>query len=83
NDEAGLHAAKGSGTRWVVPMQNGDDWNDVFCKFGPEQVHVQLNAIKGFVFNHIEQEKLNINLVEGTLNLIKSAKETGKTYSSA
>ncbi|MFM9597903.1 hypothetical protein ACKI1O_52480, partial [Streptomyces scabiei] len=61
NDEAGLHAAKGSGTRWVVPMQNGDDWNDVFCKFGPEQVHVQLNAIKGFVFNHIEQEKLNIN----------------------
>ncbi|MFM9500911.1 hypothetical protein ACKI1Q_46015, partial [Streptomyces galilaeus] len=38
---------------------------------------------KGFVFNHIEQEKLNINLVEGTLNLIKSAKETGKTYSSA
>ncbi|WP_202967142.1 plasmid replication protein, CyRepA1 family [Candidatus Williamhamiltonella defendens] len=83
NDQAGLRAAKSSGTRWVVPMQNGDDWNDVFCQFGPEQVSVQINAIKGLTFNHIEQEKMNVNLIEGTLNLIKSAKETGKTYSTA
>ncbi|MGI0120263.1 plasmid replication protein, CyRepA1 family [Zooshikella sp. RANM57] len=81
HDKAGLYVAKQSKTRWTVPQLEGDDWNDVYCKKGAEELKKQLNKINGFKKNYVQQEKLNIKIIENTCNLIKSAKGTGKSFS--
>lgn len=80
NDTAGLEAAKKTGGRWVVPAKEGDDWNDVYCNQGPEQLRQQLQFIQGWEEKRVHQRYLGITIQPG-LNLIRSGKETGKSYS--
>lgn len=83
NDEAGLAAAHSAGGFWTVPMADGDDWSDVYLKHGPAEVkHQLLNFVRGFEYHTVNQRYLDIPIREG-LNLIKSAKGTGKSFSIA
>jgi hypothetical protein len=82
HDKAGLHAAKALCGFWTVPEQQGQDWSDVYLISGAAEVKRQLTAIKGFKHNLVDQRYLDITVHPG-LNLVKSAKETGKSYSTA
>lgn len=82
HDKAGLRAAKKLGGFWTVPEAEGRDWSDVFLIQGAAEVKRQLLAIKGFKHNEIDSPRLSIDIHEG-MNLVRSAKETGKTYSTA
>lgn len=82
NDKAGIAQVEKAGGFWSLPEKAGADWSDVYLSEGAEEVQRQLLNIRGLVYNVVNQPKLDIQIQPG-LNLIKSGKETGKTYSTA
>lgn len=82
NDKAGIAQVEKAGGFWSLPEKAGADWSDVYLNEGAEEVQRQLLNIRGLVYNVVNQPKLDIQIQPG-LNLIKSGKETGKTYSTA
>lgn len=82
NDKEGIAQVEKAGGFWSLPEKDGADWSDVYVHEGAEEVQRQLLNIRGLVYNVVNQPKLDIQIQPG-LNLIKSGKETGKTYSTA
>ncbi len=82
NDKAGITQVKKAGGFWSLPEKAGADWSDVYLNEGAEEVRRQLLNIRGLVYNVVNQRHLDIKIQPG-LNLIKSGKETGKSYSTS
>ncbi|MGE9755556.1 plasmid replication protein, CyRepA1 family [Bacillus inaquosorum] len=82
NDKAGIAQVEKAGGFWSLPEKAGADWSDVYINEGAEEVQRQLLNIRGLVYNVVNQRHLDINIQPG-LNLIKSGKETGKSYSTS
>ena len=82
NDKAGIAQVEKAGGFWSLPEKDGADWSDVYIKEGAEEVRRQLLNIRGLTYNVVNQPKLDIKIQPG-LNLIKSGKETGKTFSTS
>lgn len=82
NDKAGVYQVKKAGGFWSLPEKAGADWSDVYLNEGAEEVRRQLLNIRGLVYNVVNQRHLDIKIQPG-LNLIKSGKETGKSYSTS
>lgn len=79
NDKAGVEAAQACGGFWTVPQTEGSDWNDVFLDHGIDEVKRQLTGfIRGFETRQSCTQYLDLQVRPG-LNLVKSAKETGKS----
>lgn len=82
NDKAGIAQVEKAGGFWSLPEKAGADWSDVYINEGAEEVQRQLLNIRGLVYNVVNQRHLDIKIQPG-LNLIKSGKETGKSYSTS
>ncbi|GAA0428223.1 hypothetical protein GCM10009412_00700 [Aeromonas salmonicida subsp. achromogenes] len=82
NDKTGIYQIEKAGGFWSLPEKAGADWSDVYLNEGAEEVQRQLLNIRGLVYNVVNQRHLDINIQPG-LNLIKSGKETGKSYSTS
>lgn len=82
NDKAGIAQVEKAGGFWSLPEKAGADWSDVYLNEGAEEVQRQLLNIRGLVYNVVNQRHLDIKIQPG-LNLIKSGKETGKSYSTS
>lgn len=82
NDKAGIAQVEKAGGFWSLPEKAGADWSDVYLNEGAEEVRRQLLNIRGLVYNVVNQRHLDIKIQPG-LNLIKSGKETGKSYSTS
>lgn len=82
NDKAGREQVEKAGGFWSLPETEGFDWSDVYLKQGAEEVKRQLLNVRGFVYNVVNQRYLDITILPG-LNLVKSGKETGKSYSTS
>lgn len=89
NDKKGIEAAKKSGRRWAAPEIEGDDWNDVFVRQGPEALRqgLQRAARQAGLFTHIDDLKITKpewlidGLVENnTLAMCFGAAGSGKTF---
>lgn len=82
NDKTGISQVEKAGGFWSLPKKDGADWSDVYINEGAEEVQRQLLNIRGLVYNLVNQRHLDIKIQPG-LNLIKSGKETGKTFSTS
>ncbi|WP_323065968.1 plasmid replication protein, CyRepA1 family [Aeromonas jandaei] len=82
NDKAGIAQVEKAGGFWSLPEKAGADWSDVYINEGAEEVKRQLLNIRGLAYNVVNQRHLDIKIQPG-LNLIKSGKETGKSYSTS
>lgn len=82
NDKAGIAQVEKAGGFWSLPEKAGADWSDVYINDGAEEVQRQLLNIRGLAYNLVNQRHLDIKIQPG-LNLIKSGKETGKSYSTS
>ncbi|EPC4028140.1 plasmid replication protein, CyRepA1 family [Aeromonas salmonicida] len=82
NDKEGISQVEKAGGFWSLPEKAGADWSDVYLNEGAEEVLRQLLNIRGLVYNVVNQHHLDIKIQPG-LNLIKSGKETGKSFSTS
>lgn len=82
NDKEGISQVEKAGGFWSLPEKAGADWSDVYLNEGAEEVQRQLLNIRGLVYNVVNQRHLDIKIQPG-LNLIKSGKETGKSFSTS
>jgi len=89
NDKKGIEAAKKSGRRWAAPEIEGDDWNDVFVRQGPEALRqgLQRAAEVKKMFTRVDQLQMTTPkwLVDGmieedALSMVFGASGSGKTF---
>ncbi len=77
NDQAGLAAIEQSNSLWTHPV-NANDWSDVANDETIESLTAQLNNVRGFEYVNVNERYLSMDIKPG-LNLVLSAKETGKS----
>ena len=77
NDKAGLAAIEQSNSLWTHPV-NANDWSDVAINETVESLKAQINNIRGFEYINVNDRYLSMKIKPG-LNLVLSAKETGKS----
>lgn len=81
NDKAGLEATQKHAGYWTMPLAL-NDWSDVASTEGPESLKAQLLNVRGFKKCYVNERYLGNAAgakIQPGLNLVKSAKETGKS----
>jgi phage/plasmid primase-like uncharacterized protein len=81
NDKAGKAATTAHGGYWTMPLAQ-NDWSDVAAQEGADSLKAQLLNIRGFQKCLVNERYLGNATgakIRPGLNLVKSAKETGKS----